>query len=199
MMRQNIRSIAGLVWNPANVGATFVPYSGTGKDVELTRRYHELGKLPLGTFGRAFYAHYRVNGYPFPGEKNGLNEYFATPHDSTHVLSGYNTTPHGELLVSTFTAAMHQQEPMSGHILPVIFSWHLGIQLNEVAKSAIGSFDPEAFWLAWDRGTEISVDTFAPTWPFWDVIHIPVSELRARYAVPALPPADDATLLLLSS
>jgi hypothetical protein len=30
----------------------------------------------------------------------------------------------------TFTVGMHPLEPMAGHILPVIFSWHLGIELN---------------------------------------------------------------------
>src|SRR5205809_8016447 len=93
MMRQNIRSIAGLVWNPDNVIGTFLPYSGTGSDVDLARRYQALGELPPGSFGRAFWAHYRRNGYAFPGEKNGLSEKFATPHDSTHALSGYDTSP----------------------------------------------------------------------------------------------------------
>ena len=119
---------------------------------ELARALTEPGPLRARRrhFGRAFWTHYRSNGYPFPGEPEGLNERFATPHDSTHVLSGYDTTPRGEVLVSTFTAAMHRREPMSGHILPVIFSWHLGIQLNAVAKHATGALDPEAFWLAWD-------------------------------------------------
>ena len=197
MMRQNIRSIAGLTWNPDDVISTFLPYSGTGADLELSRRYDGLGTLPAGSFGRAFWAHFKKNGYPFPGEKNGLNERFTTPHDSTHVLSGYDTSPHGELLVSTFTAAMHKKEPMSGHILPVIFSWHLGIQLNDVAKSATGAFDPQGFWLAWERGSEITVDTFGPQWNFWAVVHEPVGTLRQRYGIPPLDPAPDATLALL--
>jgi len=142
MMRQNIRSIAGLTWNPDDVISTFLPYSGTGADLELSRRYDGLGTLPAGSFGRAFWAHFKKNGYPFPGEKNGLNEKFTTPHDSTHVLSGYDTSPHGELLVSTFTAAMHKKEPMSGHILPVIFSWHLGIQLQRCSQERDGGFRP---------------------------------------------------------
>ena len=43
-----------------------------------------------------------------------LNFTFATPHDSSHVLAGYDTSPRGELLVSTFTAAMHRKEAMAG-------------------------------------------------------------------------------------
>lgn len=196
MMRQNVRSIAGLVWDAGDPAATFLPYTGTGADVDLARRYQALEAEPPGTLGRALWAHYTRNGYLFPGEKTGLNEKFATPHDSTHVLSGYDTSPRGEVLVSTFTAAMHGQHPMSGHILPVIFSWHLGVQLNPVAKSATGALDPEAFWLAWDRGSRIAVDTFGPDWDFWAVIHEPVADLRRRYAIPPLDPASDATLTL---
>lgn len=199
MMRQNVRSIPGLAWNPADVTAIFLPYAGAHADPALARRYQALADLADGTFGRAFWAHYHKNGYPFPGEAQGLNEKFATPHDSTHVLSGYDTTPRGEVLVSTFTAAMHRQEPMSGHILPVIFSWHLGIQLNAVAKSATGALDPEAFWLAWDRGAAVTVDTFAPGWDFWAVVAEPLADLRRRYAIPPLDPAADATLALLRS
>jgi hypothetical protein len=67
---------------------------------------------------------------------------FARPHDSTHVISGYDTTPHGEILVSTFTAGMHPKLPMEGHILPVIFSWHLGIEINKLAGSFQGALKP---------------------------------------------------------
>jgi hypothetical protein len=105
---------------------------------------------------------------------------------ATHVLSGYDTSPHGELLVSTFTAAMHRQAPMSGHILPVIFSWHLDIQLNAVAKHTAGAFDPEAFWLAWDRGSGVAVDAFDPSWDFWAATPIPLADLQARYRIPPL-------------
>jgi len=196
MMRQNVRSIAGLVWDAGDPAATFLPYTGAGADPELARRYRALETAPSGTLGRLFWAHYTRNGYPFPGEPNGLNEKFATPHDSTHVLSGYDTSPRGELLVSTFTAAMHPQHPMSGHILPVIFSWHLGIQLNPVAKSATGALDPEAFWLAWDRGSGLMVDTFAPDWNFWAASRETVDDLRRRYAIAPLDPTTDATLAL---
>ena len=92
---------------------------------------------------------------------------------------------------------MHQQPPMSGHILPVIFSWHLGVQLNDVAKSAVGAFDPVAFWLAWDRGAAATEDTFGATWDFWAVIAEPLADLRPAYGIPPLEPGADATLPLL--
>jgi hypothetical protein len=40
---------------------------------------------------------------------------------------------------------MHRKEAMAGLVLPVLFSWHLGIALNEVAGAAKGALDPQEF------------------------------------------------------
>ncbi|MGD9925473.1 MAG: hypothetical protein AB7V13_29105, partial [Pseudorhodoplanes sp.] len=144
MTRANMRSITGRSWSDADAMAWILPY-GRSPDPALAKRCDRLGALPDGSFGLAFYRHYRSNGYDFPGEPNGLNAGFGFPHDTAHVVSGYDTSPRGELLVSTFTAAMHRRLPMAGHILPVIFSWHLDVQINAVAKHAAGALDPAEF------------------------------------------------------
>ena len=154
----------------------------------LAARYDALGTLAPGTFGRQFWEIYKRNGYAFPGQEQGVNARFATPHDSTHVLSGYDTSPQGEILVSTFTAGMHPRLPMEGHILPVIFSWHLGIEINAFAKSARNQLDVEKFWVAWVRGSEMRTDLFAPDWDFWNLIEEPVAAVQSRYQVPGLAP-----------
>jgi len=162
----------------------------TGIDLHpLAARYAALERLPLGSFGRAFWEIYRNNGYAFPGEERAVNVRFATPHDSTHVVSGYDTSPRGEILVSTFTAGMHPVRPMEGHILPVIYSWHLNIKINDLAGSAKGQFDPDRFWIAWTRGAQTTVDIFAPDWEFWSVVEEPVDVVRRRCHVPK----DDVT------
>jgi len=123
---------------------------------------------------------YRANKYAFPGEEEALNFAFAAPHDSSHLLAGYDTSPRGEVLASIFTAAMHRSEAMSGHVLPVIFSWHLGIPLNELAGSAKGALDPQEFWHAWARGERMKVDLFGPDWDFWAATAQPVDAVRAH-------------------
>lgn len=188
MMRHNVQSIAGLAWDPKDPARAFLPYEGPGADPALAARYEALGALAESTFGRAFWAHYRKNSYPFPGVPGALASAFATPHDSTHVLSGYSTSYQGELLVSTFTASMHKTNAMSGHILPVIYSWHLGIELNPVAGSHRGAFDPEKFWVAWDRGTATTTDVFGAGWDFWAVVGEDLESLRRRYGIPPLEP-----------
>jgi hypothetical protein len=182
MVRDNMESITGRPWSDHDdVAAWLLPYRGAGEDRALAARYRALARLPEGTFGRDFLEHFVANDYAVPGEPDALNERFATPHDSMHVLSGYDTSPRGEILVSTFTAAMHPVHPISGHVLPVIFSWHLGVELNDVAKSARGALDPAEFWHAWARGERVRADLFDPSWDFWSWIEQPLAGLRAEY------------------
>ncbi len=95
---------------------------------------------------------FKGNRFALPGDPNGLAEGFTTPHDTSHVLSGYTTSPQGELLVSTFIGAMHPDHPMAAEVLPVLFSWHLGIALNEIAGSQRDAVEPQTFWTARERG-----------------------------------------------
>jgi hypothetical protein len=190
MTRMNLESITGRLPAPdEDAMAWFLPYRDA-PDPALAARFRALEALPGDSFGRTFWAFYRANGYAFPGEPEGLNQGFAVPHDATHVLAGYDTSPRGEILVSTFTAAMHPKRPMAGHVLPVIFSWHLGVEINEVARSARGALDPEAFWEAWARGGAVTQDLFARDWDFWAAVDETVAGLRRRYGVP---PPDGAT------
>ena len=105
------------------------------------------------------------------------------------MISGYDTTFRGEILVSTFTAAMHPINPMAGHILPVIFNGHLGVKFNDVATPAQGGLDPDEFWHAWARGREMTVDLFAPAWSVWDWVERDIDALRRDWNV--TPPGRD--------
>jgi hypothetical protein len=191
MIRRNVRSFPNLDWTRLDDGplAPFMPYRGEGADPELEARYAALGELAPGTFGRAFFEHFHVNGFAFPGNPDGLAEGFTTPHDSSHVLSGYSTSPPGEICVSTFIGAMHPDHPLSAEVLPVLFSWHCDIELNELAGSYAGGFAPERFWNAWDRGGNATVDVVAAGWDFWGAAPVPLEELRAAYAIGPLDPA----------
>src|SRR5262249_12660031 len=80
--------------------------------------------------------------------------------------------------VSTFAAAVHPMEPMSGHILPVLISWQLSGSLSAFSG---------AYWSAWERGSQVSTDVFAPGWKLWAASTEPLESLRAAYSVPPLP------------
>ncbi len=117
-------------------------YGGDGQDEQLAQRYRALAGLPPGTLGHESWSYYDHHHFEFPGQPEAANEIFGTPHDCAHLISGYDTTPQGELLVSTFTSRMHPVFPMVGHVLPVIYSWRLGIEFNRLAGSYRDALGP---------------------------------------------------------
>jgi len=183
MWRKNFDSIISRSSEGLDPGVWIRPYEGANADPALVARYEALGRLPQNTFGKALWDFDKKNGYPFPGDPAALNAAFGTAHDSTHVISGYDTSARGELLVSTFTAGMHPINPMSGHILPVIFFFHFGEQLNDVGHAGKGGLDPDEFWHAWARGEAMTVDIFDPKWNLWDWIERDLEELRRDWNV----------------
>jgi hypothetical protein len=183
MWRKNFDSVLSRSSEGLDPGVWIRPYEGANADPALVARYEALGKLPQNTFGKALWDFDKKNGYPFPGDPAALNAAFGTAHDSTHVISGYDTSARGELLVSTFTAGMHPINPMSGHILPVIFFFHFGEQLNDVGHAGKGGLDPDEFWHAWARGEEMTVDIFDPEWSIWDWVERDLEELRQAWNV----------------
>jgi hypothetical protein len=183
MWRKNFDSVLSRSSEGLDPNVWIRPYVGNNADPALVARYQALGKLPQSTFGKALWDFDKANGYPFPGDPEALNASFGTPHDSTHVISGYDTSARGELLVSTFTAGMHPINPMSGHILPVIFFFHFGEQLNDVGHAGKGGLDPDEFWHAWARGAEMTVDIFDPKWTVWDWVERDLEDLRREWNV----------------
>ena len=185
MSRQNVVSVThGRVTDIADF--ELWPYRERGGDAALLQRFEDLAHLADGTLGREFLRWYRDHDFALPGAPDALNAEFVVPHDSLHLLSGYSTSPQGELLVSTFTAGTLGGDAFGAHILPVMFSFHLGIQLNPLAGAYRGSLEPEKFWIAWDRGRATTVDCFDPAWDFWRDAPVPLEQLRRRYTIPPL-------------
>jgi hypothetical protein len=167
MMRKNFDSVISRSSDGVDPAKWIRPYADNA-DPALAERYEALGTLPPNTFGKALWDFDKQNGYPFPGDPQALNARFGTPHDSTHVISGYDTSARGELLVSTFTAGMHL---------------HFGEALNDVGHAGKGGLDPDEFWHAWARGQEMTVDLFAPGWDVWQWVEHDLEELRRTWNV----------------
>jgi hypothetical protein len=191
MVRRNIATFPGWA-NPDDTLAPMQPYEDqTDADKRMAERFLALEGLPRGSYGHEFWAHFRRHGFAFPGEEHAFTEYFAVPHDGLHVLSGYSTSVQGELLVSTFTGAMHHRDGMRAHILPVIFEWHVGHEVNGIGAQ-VGALEPTKFLASWQRGEAMSADVLSPQWDFWDIVDRDVDELREEYAIPPLQPEDAA-------
>jgi hypothetical protein len=213
MVHANVRSIPGLPWIPDDPFKAFLPY-GEAPDPALEARYEALADKPAGTLGRTFFEHYQRNGFSLPGSPTAVGEAWGTPHDCLHVLSGYDTSPQGEILVSAFNggALTTDDDPFESNVLPSAITYHMGIELNKGIN--VGDrermahdpswrdnfegnvhlgLDPAKLWVAWARGRETTVDVFSGRWVFWDHVDAPLDELRDEWRIPALDPADAAT------
>ena len=168
------------------------PYGAqTDDDKRLAARFLELESLPKSSYGHQFWAHFRKHGFDFPGQPNAFTGVWAVPHDGLHVLSGYSTSIQGELLVSTFTGAMHRRDALRAQILPVIFEWHVGMEVNGIGTQR-GALDPVQFLISWQRGDSTTTDVLSPDWDFFAVAGRDLEELRWAYGIPPLLPADAA-------
>jgi hypothetical protein len=208
-LRANVASIPGLPWEPDDPFAAFLPY-GDAPDPALEARYHALEKLPEATLGHHFWRHYTGNGFAFPGHPDAVAESWGTPHDTAHVVSGYDTSPQGEALVSGYVGGQLRNgvEPFLSNVLPSAITYHMGIELNKginvgdrermaadpswrdnFAGNVHLGLDPAKLWVAWDRGRQAGVDVFSGHWDFWDLVETPLEELRRAWHVPPLDPA----------
>jgi hypothetical protein len=188
MTRRNRSTFPGWA-SPDDALTSMTPYEAqTDADKRMAGRFLALEELPKSSYGHQFWAHFRRHGFAFPGEKDAFTGYFAVPHDGLHVLSGYSTSIQGELLVSTFTGAMHRTDALRAHILPVMFEWHVGHEVNGIGAQQ-GALDPIKFLISWLRGDSTSTDVLSPDWDFWAVAERDLDELRETYGIPPLSPA----------
>ncbi|HYZ16744.1 MAG TPA: hypothetical protein VE591_10095 [Candidatus Acidoferrum sp.] len=179
------RTSFGLPFDAGPITTEFGASDNGRAEPSLAARFRALAARPPRTLGRAFYNHYVANGFRFPGERGALAESSATPHDAAHILSGYTASAQGELLVGTFTAAMHQDDP-SGVILPALTLWHLGFHFPAHVAPARNWLEPEKFFVAWERGRATRLDLLGPEFVFWDNIDRTVDELRRAAGIQVL-------------
>ena len=154
---------------------------GHGFNLEEARRYQKLGLLPAGTVGRTYWEMTRRSDFSFPGEPHGPPEPIVR-HDMNHVLSGYDTSPTGELQVAAFQAAGMRTDPFAILIF-ILCQFHLGVRITPVAKPAEMQFQPEAFIIALKRGLAANNPTFDLEWEPLSIMERPLAEVREEYNI----------------
>lgn len=78
-------------------------YYSLGQDQQLAAKWRSLEQCPVGSWGHTVSEFYRVHGFAYPGEHDGIYEVGAL-HDWVHVLADYGTSPEGEIDVFAFIA-----------------------------------------------------------------------------------------------
>lgn len=159
-------------------------------DRSLLARYRGLGERPAGTLGHGLYRFYTERGFPMPGEPKSFPEGWSK-HEAYHVISEYETSDQGEMLNAAFSAGNTEVLCMD-LLLLTLLQFQAGIQVMP-GPCLTDELRPDPFFRAVARGMATSVDLLAG-WDLWTVVDLPLDELRRRYNVPPLSPAERAWL-----
>jgi hypothetical protein len=158
---------------------------GYYEDEAVSAPYRALERLPAGTLGRVFFDHCRSRGFAFPGEPRGFPE-AGIYHDFTHVLSGYETDPPGELLICGFQAGyMHKNTAYMA--LFGLLSFTSGVNMTPLPQphsvSLLGQGElADKFLHAIERGSRMNTD-LSENWDFWPLVGLPVDQVRERLGI----------------
>ena len=156
-----------------------LPMIGLGADPDLARRYNDLGKLPEGTLGRAYWRFIVDNELGFPGE--GVVAEEGVWHDITHVLAGYGTDPAGEVSVVSFIAGYRREDPFFW-LFTIALQFHLGIKVSPYSPALVGHFEPELVFRALRRGMAMTRDLSVDYDP-WPDMERSLDDVREAYGV----------------
>ncbi|MCU0686443.1 MAG: TerB family tellurite resistance protein [Polyangiaceae bacterium] len=156
------------------------PMVGLAKDYDLARRYNDLGHLPEGTLGRAYWRFIVDRELGFPGE--GIVAEAGVWHDLTHVLGGYDTEPSGEVSVVSFIAGYKRDDPFFW-LFTIALQFHLGVRVSPYSPRAQGHFDPELVRRAFERGSQVNRD-LGTEWNYADDLGRPLDDVRRDLGVP---------------
>jgi hypothetical protein len=150
------------------------------EDPDLAARYRALARLPEDTLGHQFIRYLDRNKFAAPGERFGFPE-AGIYHDFTHVLSGYDTDPQGEVQIAGFIAGYKKENPFFV-ILFVTLTFSAGVNVTPLPQPhSEGIFAQEGladrFFTAIERGSRVNVD-LSDRWNHWDYVDKPVDEVR---------------------
>ena len=157
------------------------------EDAAEASRFRALAELPEDTLGRRFFDHCVADGIAFPGEKGGF-PLGAVFHDVTHVLSGYDTSPQGEMKNAAFQAGYTKGEHD-------FFTWLISVVLHATGINLTPfdmGFEPgrmgepglaEDVLREIERGGTVRED-LGDEWDFWPYMALPIDEARARLGIP---------------
>jgi hypothetical protein len=185
-IRHYFRNTARMSGSRLSVLNALLIFRGVTEDPARASRFRALEHLPEDTLGHQFFRHCVDADVGFPGEKGGFPE-GAIYHDVTHVLSGYDTSPEGELKNAAFQAGYTKDDHD-------FFTWLFSIVLH-AARVNVTPFPMPVIpgllgqpGLAMDilrelrRGNSVKLD-LGDRWDFWEYAELPIQVARERLGV----------------
>jgi tellurite resistance protein len=157
-----------------------------GEHAATLSKYRALEQLAEDTLGHQFFRHCVDSGIGFPGQKGGFPE-GAVFHDVTHVLSGGDTSPEGEMTNAAFQAGYTKGEHD-------FFTWLISVVLHATGINLVPfdmGFRPgrmgegrlaEDVLLEIGRGNLVARD-LGDRWDCWEYFELPIDVARERLGI----------------
>ncbi len=183
-LRNTYRSLGGIL---PMLDALLVAGGKRKENAEMVGRFHALESLPEGTLGHEFFRHYTQEGLAFPGQKGGF-PVGALYHDFSHVISGYDTSPEGELKNAAFQAGFtkHEKDDFFVALFAIVIHtaginmtpFEMPVKLGRIGDGTLALERLHAL----QRGAAMKTD-LADNWNFWDYVELPIDVARERLGV----------------
>lgn len=166
------------IWGPVRFLSAL--FFGQTVNRGLAQTFHRFGLLPDGTLGREYWRHLVELGFNFPGEPKGIPMSIAY-HDVGHVLTGYDTTPAGEIQQGAFQAGCRKRDGFA-FLQFVVLQFHQGIKITPVAPPEVDCFKPRHVLGAVYRGSQCKVD-ITHQWDFFPEMSKPIETVRREFLI----------------
>ncbi len=153
---------------------------GLGDDA-LTKKMEALGDLPADSLGRGLFEFYRRNGFPWlpDDDQDSL-----IPHDLTHVLAGYGTTPEAEVALQAFLVGAARGESHFSSLLASLLLFEVGMLpfpgIEPITAVLARPNAAELFAAAIERGLECPGDIAGD---HQALLPRPLAEVRAELGI----------------
>lgn len=152
------------------------------EDSEVALRMEALGDLPPDTLGWALFEFYRRNRFPWVPTDGSDN---LIPHDLTHVLAGYGTTPEAEIALQGFMVGTSRGESHFSSLLASLLLFEVGMLpfpgIEPIKAVLARPGAAELFAAAIERGLQCPGDV-AGDHQGW--LPRPLVEVRAELGIP---------------
>jgi hypothetical protein len=150
-------------------------------DPAISARWQALADCPAGSLGLALHGFYQERGFSLPGVVGAGNEALAH-HDWIHVITGYGTTPLGEMQVTGFMAAASPTAGAMLGFLGAVCIFETGLLRSVVVKPAhhTSLADPaaaEQLAAAIARGSRCKVDPLVGI-DYFSIANQPLETIR---------------------
>jgi len=149
---------------------------------EMLAEYQRYQTLPDHIFGKVLTDYYRDNHFALPGTAGEPMSNTIRIHDIHHVLSGYPTTPLGEICVIAFDGAL-MEEDLGKALIGYVAQFQVGLQFDKGIPRWKNQFKPDLVLRAFERGGECNVNYLQLDFDFTELLEEPLAAVRERFNI----------------